>query len=293
MTFSKMGARLRLVRAHTRSWGRQLAVAATVMAIVAPLVVQGPAVASARRPPVTVADVVGPYPVGLPDSTEPSGMGPPTATALVGYAQSYVADFAGTTLPPGWDVFTGVPGGDPGGHFGISHVVVNGGELELTTYRDPAWHNRWVTGGLCQCGLAHTYGAYFVRSRITAPGPNEAELLWPAGKVWPPEIDFNETGGTTASTSDSVHFGKANTIVRSHIFIDMTLWHTWGVIWTPKYILFTVDGSVWGSFRVVSEISRAKMTLDFEQRQICVEHRQCPTAPTSMLIDWVAEYART
>ena len=27
----------------------------------------------------------------------------------------------------------------------------------------------------------------------------------------------------------------------------MTQWHTWGVIWTPTSITYTVDGSVWGS----------------------------------------------
>jgi hypothetical protein len=281
--------------ARRRPQYRQVAVITMAIATVTFLVVQWPAAASAHAAQyrATPSDLSGSYPIGTPDSAEPSVYGPPNATAMVGYNLSYVNDFTSPTLPSGWDVFTGVPGADPGGHFGISHVVVNDGVLELNTYRDPAWHNRWVTGGLCQCGVAQRYGAYFVRSRISRPGPNEAELLWPAGKVWPPEIDFNETGGTTASTSTSVHFGKANTIVRSHIFIDMTQWHTWGVIWTPKYILYTVDGSVWGSFRVASEISRVKMTLDFEQRQICVEHRQCPTAPTSMLIDWVAEYART
>ena len=274
------------------SWGRHFAVIALTVALVSTLAVQS---ASAHGAPVhhTPFDSTGlTYPAGTPDLTEPSGMAPPSATALAGYSQTYVNDFTGTTLPTGWDVFTGVPGADPGGHFGISHVVVSGGVLQLNTYRNPAWHNGWVTGGLCQCGLAQTYGAYFVRSRVTASGPNEAELLWPAGKVWPPEIDFNETGGSINSTSTSVHFGSANNIVRSLINIDMTQWHTWGVIWTPSYILYTVDGIVWGSFRVASEISRVKMTLDFEQRQICAEHRQCPTVPTSMLIDWVAEYSR-
>jgi hypothetical protein len=292
MNVSNKVSRLRLALARS-TWGRQLAVVALITAIVAPLIAQSPV--SAQGAPVrrSASDLTTlSYPIGTPDVTEPSGLAPPSATALAGYSQSYVNDFTGTTLPMGWNVFTGVPGADPGGHFGISHVVVNGGVLELITYRNPAWHNRWVTGGLCQCGLAKTYGAYFVRSRVTAPGPNEAELLWPAGKLWPPEIDFNETGGSVTSTSTSVHFGSTNHIVRSLININMTQWHTWGVIWTPNYIQYTVDGLVWGSFHVSSEISRVKMTLDFEQRQICSEHRQCPTVPTSMLIDWVSEYAR-
>jgi beta-glucanase (GH16 family) len=111
--------------------------------------------------------------------------------------------------------------------------------------------------------------------------------------VWPPEIDFNETGGSVTSTTTSVHYGSANHIVRTEININMTQWHTWGVIWTPGYIIYTADGTIWGTFKVPSEISKVPMTLDFEQRQICEEKRQCPTAPQSMQIDWVAEYAPT
>lgn len=230
------------------------------------------------------------YPVGTPDTTEISGMAPPDATALPGYALTYETDFPGTTLPPGWSVFTGIPGGDPGGHFGASHVEVDNGVLELNTYRDPAWGNRWVTGGLCQCSVAHTYGAYFVRSRITGAGPNEVELLWPVTNIWPPEIDFNETVGFDTSTTSSVHAGKANLTFRRRVVIDMTQWHTWGLIWTPQEIIYTVDGHVWGTFKTAADIPHVPMDLNFEQRQQCEEHRQCPTAPETMQVNWVAEY---
>jgi len=273
-----------------RSATRSL-VSTILVALIWALSIQWSAAGAASTPSsVTLVNLNGQFPVGTPDATEPSGQAPPSATALVGYTLSYENDFVGTSVPAGWDIFTGIPGSDPGGHFGISHVVVNDGLLELNTYRDRAWHNRWVTGGICQCGLPIRYGAIFVRSRINRPGPNEAELLWPAGKVWPPEIDFNETGGSATSTTTSVHFGKANHIVRSAVNINMRQWHTWGVIWTPTSITYTVDGTIWGTFEVPSEISHAPMTLDFEQRQICEEHRQCPSAPTSMQIDWVAEY---
>jgi len=35
------------------------------------------------------------------------------------------------------------------------------------------------------------------------------------------------------------------------------------------------------------------MTLDFEQRRECDEHRQCPTAPESMQIERVTEYLKS
>ncbi len=169
---------------------------------------------------------------------------------------------------------------------------MTGGALELLTYQDPNYHDGWVTGGLCQCKVARRYGAYFIRSRVTGEGPNEVELLWPATNQWPPEIDFNETGGSIVSSSSSLHYGKVNTVVRSHVTIDMTKWHTWGVIWSPTAVTYTVDGRIWGKFTDARAIPSIPMTLDFEQRTICSENRQCPTSPVDMYVDWVAEYVK-
>ena len=232
-----------------------------------------------------------PYPIGTADSSEPSGEAPPAPTALAGYTQSYVSDFTGSTLPAGWNVYTGIPGGDPGGHFGGSHVVVSGGLLTLNTYRDAAWNNQYVTGGLCQCGLAQTYGAYFVRSRLTGRGPNEVDLLWPAANAWPPEIDFSETGGSDNSTTGTVHYGAANNMDHRKVMINMTQWHTVGVIWTPTSLTFVVDGQVWARDNVISHIPKQPMTLDLQQVTRCTEGTQCPAGPVSMQINWVAEYS--
>jgi hypothetical protein len=230
------------------------------------------------------------YPVGIPSATEPSGEAPPGADALPGYRQTYVQDFLGATLPAQWDIFAGVP--SPGGHFGVSHVTFHGGLMELSTYRNPLFGDRWVTGGICQCGASQVYGAYFVRSRITGPGPNEVELLWPLTNKWPPEIDFSETGDKVTGTTSSVHFGAKNTIVRRSVVANMKRWHTWGVIWTPSSITYTLDGRVWGVFAVPKDIPRVRMTLDFEQVTQCPSNRDCPTAPQNMYVDWVAEYTK-
>ncbi len=257
--------------------------------LVAPLAQSGSG--STTKPTVFRPVANPPYPIGTPDSTEPSGLGPPSPTAMAGYHQSYVNTFSGSSVPPGWDVYSGVPGGDPGAHFGASHVVVGGGLMTLETYRDPNWNNQFVTGGLCQCGLARTYGAYFVRSRLTGRGPNEVDLLWPAAHVWPPEIDFSETGDSIASTTGSVHYGATNHIDHLSVIINMTKWHTWGVIWTSRSIIFVVDGQVWGTDRAPSHIPRQAMTLDIQQSTRCSSDTQCPTGPVSMQVNWVAEYS--
>jgi hypothetical protein len=236
------------------------------------------------------------FPLGTVDASEPSGYSPPAANALPGYSQSYVTDFTGSSLPSTWDSYSGNPGGDPGAQWGTAHVVVSGGILSLNTWQDPAYGNEWVTGGLCQCGVANTYGAYFVRSRVTGAGPTQVELLFPT-QGWPPEIDFNETGGQTNSTSATNIWAATSTTraqAQSHDTIDMTQWHTWGVVWTPTSITYTVDGQAWGSFTTPSEIPNVPMTLDLQQQTWCGASPSyaCPTANESMQVDWVAEYTQ-
>lgn len=231
------------------------------------------------------------YPVGVADASMPSGLAPPGVAALAGYSRSYVEVFDGSALPAGWSVFTGVPGGDPGGKFAASHVVMRGGLLTLNAWQDPRYGDRWVTGGLCQCGLGRTYGAYFVRSRITGAGPDEVELLWPLSNTWPPEIDFNETGPRAVSTGWTVHFDANDDIIQRAVKINMTKWHTFGLIWTPTSITFVVDSIVWGRVTTPVAIPHVPMTLDFEQRALCTLGRDCPQRPETMQVNWVAEYA--
>jgi len=246
-----------------------------------------PTTTTTTTPPTGAA-----YPVGTPDATEPSGMAPPDPSALPGYSQSYVTDFTGSSLPSGWLPFTGQPGGDPGAQWASSHITVSGGMMQLNAWQDPAYGNEWVTGGTCQCGLARTYGAYFVRSRQTGPGPTVVQLLWPTAKVWPPEIDFNETDGTTSKTSATVHFTNATSFDQRRLSgIDMTQWHTWGVVWTANSVTYTVDGQVWGSVSIPSELPHQDMTLDITQQTWCSSGWGCPTSNQSTQVDWVAEYA--
>lgn len=230
------------------------------------------------------------YPQGTPDSSEPSKMAPPSATALDGFSLDYVNDFDGSSVPKGWYVYSGVPGSDPGGQFGPGHVSVRSGLLELSTWSDPAYDGEWVTGGLCQCGLARTYGAYFVRTRLTGPGPTSVELLWPSARVWPPEVDFSETWGGVTSTTATVHFNQTNKQDGRKVTINMMDWHTFGVVWTPGELIYLVDGRVWGTVARPSEVPSIPMTLDLQQQTWCLSAWACPASPQAMLVDWVAEY---
>jgi hypothetical protein len=249
------------------------------------------AASSTHAPAAHIARHWAPSGCGLQgsDSTEPSGQLPPRQ--MHGYTLAYCNDFRGSNLSWGWGKFSGVPGGDPSGMFEPSHVVVADGMLELNTYRDPENDNRWATGGLCQCGVARTYGAYFVRSRVTGGGDDEVQLLWPAAHVWPPEVDFNETGRQSDKTAWYVHYRADNSQIAKTLHVNLTKWHTWGVIWTPRSLTFTVDGVIWGRVRSESVIPHEPMTLDIQQQTWCGIAPECPTKPLSMLVDWVAEFS--
>ena len=227
---------------------------------------------------------------GVPNLSEPSGMAPPTTDAIVGYQQSYATDFTGSSLPAGWSKFVGTPGGDPGTAWADSQVVVGNGELQLNAAFDSKL-NEWITGGTCDCSRSQTYGAYFVRSRMTGPGPTVVESLWPVSG-WPPEVDFNETYGDAATSMGTVHYGgSSNQTDHRTLSIDMTQWHTWGVVWSPTTIYYTVDGNVWGEVDATNEIPNQDMTLNIQQQTWCSSGFACPTTPESTLVDWVAVYS--
>jgi len=208
------------------------------------------------------------YPLGNVDSSEPSGYDPPSANAMSGYTMTYSNDFTGTTLPSGWTAYSGTAAGDPGSLWAPSQVKVSGGMLQLTTSQLPADNNDWVSGGAGQSGEALTYGAFFVRSRMTGVGPTQVELLWPTGG-WPPEVDFDETYGGDTLTQATLHYTSANLTIHNNLTIDMTQWHTFGIVWSPASIIFTVDGTEWASITTTSVIPDQPMGLDIQQQTWC------------------------
>ena len=70
----------------------------------------------------------------------------------------------------------------------------------------------------------------------------------------------------------------------------MTQWHTWGVIWTPNSITYTVDGTVWGTETTSASIPNMPMHISLQSQTWCSSGWACPTTPQSMQVDWVAQY---
>ncbi|NNN02838.1 MAG: glycoside hydrolase family 16 protein [Acidimicrobiaceae bacterium] len=225
-------------------------------------------------------------PNGPTSRTEPSGEAPLGSHALRGYHRVFVDDFNGSGLSRAWSTFAGQPGSDPGAQWSPSHVHSGGGVLTLGAWRDPSFNNQWVTGGLCVCQETQTYGAYFVRARLSGPGATFVGLLWPT-VGWPPEIDFTETYGPVSRSMATVHFGSSNQQLHSEVRVSMTAWHTWGVIWTPHSITYTLDGVTWGRVSDPAAIPDVPMSLHLQQQTWCALGYACPQSPVTTSVDWV------
>ncbi len=239
-----------------------------------------------------------PSPTPTPAPGSPSGVAMPTGN-IPGWNMAFSDDFGGTSLnPAAWGTYNGQPGGDPGGWWDPSHVVVNNGVLELQTYKDPAFGNRWVSGGVSSApALTQQYGKYLVRFRMDkGNGVAGILLLWPSNGGWPPEIDFAEDGGGNRSQSTAtLHYGSNDSQVQQSVTADFSQWHTMGVEWTAGVLRFTLDGAVWATMSSPN-VPSIPMELDAQaQAGTCGDQwTPCPDATTpahvTMQIDWVAAY---
>jgi hypothetical protein len=235
---------------------------------------------------------------GSPSSAahEPSGTLPLEPYTFRNWTRTYCTDFPGSRLPKGWDKFAGVPKGDPVSVWARSHVAVHDGMLVLSTWRDRKRGMRWTSGGVCQCGRPARYGAFYVRSRLTGGGASGVELLWPQDNKWPPEVDFFESWQQGNRNTFTDHYTVKDHITQGWLNANLMKWHTWGIIWRPHEIQFVVDWgtnewTIWGTITSPAAIPQIPMTLDIDQQTWCSILPACPTKPSSLLVDWVVEFA--
>lgn len=210
-------------------------------------------------------------------------------------------DFSHGLRSSRWGAYSGQPGGDPGGWWAPSHAVVTHGVLNLETYRDPRYGGRWVSAGVSSApALRQTYGKYEVRVRIDrGRGVAFVALLWPVRHVWPPEIDFSESGGETNARDQmtaTLHYGAHDSQLQRSVHVDLTRWHTLGVEWLPGKLIYTIDGRAWATMRSPA-VPGQQMEMDVQtQAGTCGDaYAPCPDAGTPAHVDaqikWVAAYA--
>jgi beta-glucanase (GH16 family) len=173
--------------------------------------------------------------------------------------------------------------------------------LNLETYRDPRYGNRWVSGGVSSApALRQTYGKYEMRVRIDASrGVAFVALLWPVRNVWPPEIDFAENGGESRVRDHigaTLHYGADDSQIQRVLPVDLTRWHTLGVQWSPGMLSYTIDGRRWAVIRSAA-VPNQPMEMDIQTQAGTCRDRwaPCPDATTpahvKAQIKWVAAYA--
>lgn len=238
--------------------------------------------------------------VGASAAPKPPKPPPPTGIppAPPGYSTLYSQAFNGTAIPAGWHPYYGQAGSDTAGWWDPSHDVVNNG-LTLRTFQDPSAvgpNSPWVEGGIsCWPQCVQKFGEWLVHSRVTsANGVTQVELLWPYSGSWPPEVDFNESNGTNESTA-TFHWGTAANNFQSQATVpsvDLTQWHTWGVIATRKTITYTLDGKAWATMPNQDPVP---MDLAIQQQvwPCSNAYEVCPTSNSEvdLQVSWVAVYA--
>lgn len=152
-----------------------------------------------------------------------------------------------------------------------------------------------VSGGMAAL-KSQTFGYFEFRVRSDAD-PSQATdavvLTWPDDGVWPQhgENDVYETGtgASRAPFSTFVHYGSTGST--QYVIAepaDGKQWHVMGMEWAADHISVYRDGTLAGSVTDVNAIPTVN-------HHVCIQldaYQQTMGAPTHMVVDWVAVFAK-
>lgn len=208
---------------------------------------------------------------------------------LSGWTQIVREDFNGALNTNRWGAYSGQPGGNPYGWWSPRHIEMHGGQAWLHGYREGG---KFVTAGMMLNSAQQEYGRYVVRARFDrGVGIEHVMLLWPTAGAWPPEVDFSEGSATTNRTMATAHWSSSN--LQQHLFraIDMRLWHTYSVDWTPTRLTYRIDGQAFG-IMTGAAVPHAKMSMALQTHATQAVGPVSASQPrdVTMAIDWVAVY---
>jgi len=142
---------------------------------------------------------------------------------------------------------------------------------------------------------AQLYGKYLVRLRMDpGPGNPPAILLRAYDGSWMPEVAFSENNGRLPQVEMAMlHYGQ-NSVKYSRLPLDLTVWHTVGLEWTPGKLVFTLDGLSWATITGVGVPKVAIAMATQTEAWPCDSWAKCPNAstpsPFNLYVDWVAVY---
>jgi beta-glucanase (GH16 family) len=231
----------------------------------------------------------------------PSGVPMPIGE-IPGWHQTFTDDFTGDALGDQWFAYSGAPSGDPGGWFLPSHVSVGAGMLTVRGSKEQTPHGvLYATGGVSNHNVfSQMYGRFDVRFRMDkGVGIAYAILLWPTSQHWPPELDIIEDNGhDRQSTSATAHYDHDDKKIQRQTTGDFTKWHTATLEWTPRHLVYRLDGKVWATIDS-PHVPDEPMDLALQtQAWGCGgTWEACPNSTTppvvDLEVDWVSLYEWT
>jgi hypothetical protein len=230
---------------------------------------------------------------------------PVAPTAVSGWKADFVDNFSGSLNTRTWGRYQGgVPAGTvstyASGNVGVNTgLQANDGVLQVTTQKIGG---TWTGAGISSSpGFAATQGKWVIKAKFDrAYGVGYAFLLMPKGGGWPPELDIIEGTMGGPHIMSTYHYGTASNhqqIQRWLRGVDMTKWHTYGVIITSGRIGYTIDGREWASVNT-SAAPTVPMWLGIQTgvKNCAQSTGECLSAstPTSakISVDWVAHYRK-
>ncbi|MBA8792639.1 beta-glucanase (GH16 family) [Friedmanniella endophytica] len=172
------------------------------------------------------------------------------------------------------------------------------GILQLHTKYE---NGRWTSAGMSSGrGFAATGGKWVVKAKFDrAYGVGYAFLLYPKGGAWPPEVDFAEGTAGGKSIMATVHYDPKNYQIQRWLHnVDMTKWHTYGVILGDNTIEYTIDGRTWATV-TTPHVPKVPMWLGVQSgvKDCAITTGEClsPDTPkdSAISIDWIAHYKQS
>ena len=238
--------------------------------------------------------------------TTASAWMPKAPSNAPGWKADFIDNFDGPLNTSVWGRYQG--GAPAGSHAAYtlanatvttSPTTTNSGILQLRTkYENGAWTSAGMSSGR---GFAAVQGKWAIKARFERGyGVGYAFLLYPKGGAWPPEVDLAEGTAGGASIMSTVHYGTAKQnyqIQRWQHNVDMTKWHTYGVIISTGLIEYTLDGRVWGSVQT-DQTPDVPMWLGVQSgvKDCATSTGECLSDQTplnsAISIDWIAHYAK-
>jgi beta-glucanase (GH16 family) len=139
---------------------------------------------------------------------------------------------------------------------GLNPFSINNGVLTITAAPTPAalkpslWNLDYTSGALTTFGsFSQTYGYFEMRADLPdAKGVFPAFWLLPADGTHNVELDIMEYIGETNTVYDTAHWGsdatsQTATTIRTFVPDLSSGYHTFGLLWTPSYLTWYVDGT--------------------------------------------------